>query len=48
MGVNRGQNTKLPGLGCDFHAHDFDEHANARSVVQMQKTTKEVREWPRQ
>ena len=27
-------------LGCDFHTHDFEEHANAPTVVQLRETTK--------
>jgi hypothetical protein len=35
-------------LGCDFHTHDFEEHSNAPTVVQMRETTKSLREWSRQ
>jgi hypothetical protein len=35
-------------LGCDFHAHDFEQHANAPAVVQMRETTKGLGEWSRQ
>jgi hypothetical protein len=35
-------------LGCDFHTHDFEQHTNAPSVVQMREPTKGFREWSRQ
>ena len=35
-------------LGRDFHTHDFEQHANASTVVQMRETTKGLRERTRQ
>ena len=34
-------------LGSHFHTHDFEQHANAPTVVQMRKTAKGLREWSR-
>jgi hypothetical protein len=35
-------------LCCYFHAHDFEQHADPPTVVQMRETTKRLREWSRQ
>jgi hypothetical protein len=35
-------------LGCYFHTHDFEEHPNAPTVVQIRQTTNCLCEWPRQ
>jgi hypothetical protein len=32
----------------DFRAHEFEEHTNAPSAVEMHESTKNVGEWPRQ
>jgi hypothetical protein len=32
-------------LGCYFHTHDFEQHPNAPTVVQMRETTEGLREW---
>jgi len=53
--VNRGQNTTLCRrgnsgtikLGCDFHPHDFEEHADPPTIVQLRETTKGLREGSR-
>jgi hypothetical protein len=34
-------------LGCYFHTHDFEEHSNAPTVVQMRETAKGLREGSR-
>jgi hypothetical protein len=34
-------------LGSYFHTHDFEEHANSSTIVQMCETTKGLCEWSR-
>src|SRR5271157_3662574 len=45
---SRWRNARSVEPRRDFCAHEFEEHANAPSIVEMHESTKGFGEWPRQ